>query len=212
MIGNSYTYYNDLGTKLLRLMELAGRQADIVTVADGGLRFDDHRQLGSLRTAPGPWNFVVLQGQSRMPIRYPQKMAMHAGALVSEVKKMGAEPVFFMTWPNFGRFKDGERVASVYRELAKAHDARLAPIGLAFEAARVSEPELYPNLYDPDGSHPGDTGSWLAAMVIFETVTELDGRTLKGSEPLEGLDQDTFRRLAVLAHGAVEDLREHQAR
>ena len=208
LIGNSYTYYHDLGTKLLWLLESAGRPADVVTVADGGLQLQDHRRLGSLRTAPGPWDFVVLQGQSRMPIRYPRKMSMHAGALVSDVRDMGAEPVFFMTWPRAGSPENREPIASVYRRLAKAHGARLAPVGVAFGLVRQANEQLHDTLYDPDGSHPAPLGTWLTALTLCETLLGIDARRFS---QIPDLDATTLRSLSEAAHQAVMETRGNAA-
>ena len=57
----------------------------------------------------------------------------------------------------------------------------MAPVGLAWSRVVRERPEL--DLFSPDGSHPNSLGSYLAACVIYSTVT---GRSAEGAPPKAG--------------------------
>ncbi|MCG8458003.1 MAG: hypothetical protein MI919_17135, partial [Holophagales bacterium] len=48
---------------------------------------------------------------------------------------------------------------------------RWAPVGRAFERIRDQDGELHGRLYESDGSHPSPLGSWLAALVLWKSLT-----------------------------------------
>ncbi|MCG8456371.1 MAG: hypothetical protein MI919_08815, partial [Holophagales bacterium] len=131
LLGNSYTYYHQLDRKLDHLLDAAGFDGEVARVAEGGFRLQDHLEQVSLEKHPGSFDAVVLQGQSRMPLRQPAALRRHAGELVGEIRARGAEPVFFQTWPRRHRPADGPVIAEVYRGLAESHDSRWAPVGRA---------------------------------------------------------------------------------
>lgn len=121
--------------------------------------------------------------------------------------KAGAETIFLMTWgrreglsqdaaflPDF--ITMSELLAGGYEKYAEytstpERPVRVAPAGLAWQAiwedavAAGKDPldpnGLFWNLYTGDGSHPSELGSYLAALVVFATVT--------GNDPTETLWQ-----------------------
>jgi hypothetical protein len=197
LLGNSYTFFNHLGDKLDFLLEQSGRPAEIVTVAQGGLKLGDHLQRGHLHKVSGPWSFVALQGQSQMPLRHPDGLAGPLAELVTGIEALDARPVLFMTWPRLARPEDGDGIARLYRRLADQHEALLAPVGEAFEQVRTADPGLHRRLSHRDGSHPSPYGTWLAALVFYGTLTGDDPRQL---EPPTFIDAEAFEALARTAH------------
>jgi hypothetical protein len=73
-----------------------------------------------------------------------------------------------MVWPSQARFKDFDRVVESYRLAADDVKAILFPVGQAWREAWKSNPNIA--LYSEDKFHPSITGSYLAALVIYEKL------------------------------------------
>ena len=61
-----------------------------------------------------------------------------------------------------------QRLATSYLEMAYRSGGWCAPVGLAWMRVRSEKPEY--ELYMPDGSHPSEAGTLLAANVIFSVI------------------------------------------
>lgn len=115
LLGNSYTFFNDLDVQVRTLLAEADpgvwESGETVRLADGGLRFVDHvqrvGQSGSAWAtafAPGStWDWVILQEQSQIP-GFPEGQADieasvgAAGDLDDIAESTGAQTVFLLTW------------------------------------------------------------------------------------------------------------------
>lgn len=167
-IGNSYTYCNELPTMLAQLAVAGGKDVDVHQVTAGGVTLEWHAQNeATLAALYEAWDFVVLQEHSIRPIQDTPKMAMAAAALQAVIASTGAQTALFMTWArqHFPEMQAG--LARVYTALAQEIGARVAPVGLAWEAALAADPSLA--LYEEDKSHPTPLGSYLAACVFYAT-------------------------------------------
>ena len=67
-----------------------------------------------------------------------------------------------------------EGLAKAYRETTDALGAKIAPVGLAFHEVSEARPDL--RLHGDDGSHPSPSGTYLAACVLYGTITGRDPR------------------------------------
>ena len=56
-----------------------------------------------------------------------------------------------------------------YAQAAESVTGMLMPVGEAWRGAWRRDPDV--PLYGPDGFHPTPTGSYLAALVIFQQIT-----------------------------------------
>jgi len=181
-LGNSYTYYHNLPRLVEEFAAAANRKIATGMIAPGGASLANHlanqRVLDTIRT--GRWNFVVLQEQSQLGAVYlvngaprvanPDAFFVATRALDAEIRKAGAKTVLYHTWPRRDA-PDSDRAMLdyAYHRIARDLNATVAPAGLAWQQARAELPGA--SLYDPDGSHPSRTGSYLAAAVIFATLT-----------------------------------------
>ena len=81
----------------------------------------------------------------------------------------------------------------------------LLPVGQAWVAAWAKDPQL--PLYGPDGYHPGELETYLAALVIYEGITGHDARLLPARAVVGGRDLNvpaaTVRMLHAVAHETV---------
>lgn len=225
-IGNSYTYYNNLDSMVNKIgMHMGKRQRikiDTKRVTPGGTSFKQHLgnkpELEAL--AEGGWDYVVLQEKSDEPGRSTahviKEVYPYAKKLVDLAHKGSpdAQIIFYMTWgrkygykhpsvtdyPPLDKYETMQaRLATSYLEMAYNNDAWCAPVGLAWQ--RVMKERPYVTLYNPDGSHPSPIGTYLAANVIFTTIT---GKPYQSSYTA-GLDPELAEYLQQVAQQTVLD-------
>lgn len=183
MLGNSFTYVNDVPAMLGKILGVS-----VQSHTRGGARLSEHlnpeTELGS-RTLPAlqneKWDYVVLQEQSFAPIGTKQAFLDSVRKLCRLIREAGAKPILYATW---GYREGSEKLASTgitfdemtrglhdsYHQAAEENDALVADVGLAFASMR----ELA-ELYDPDDYHPSQSGSILAAETIARVI-EADRR------------------------------------
>ena len=181
-IGNSYTFKNNLPELFAELVRSSGREIDVDMAAPGGWTLADHAASEETLMMIGSqdWDYVVLQEQSVMPsIPADREQAMYPAvrALDEMVRHVGAETVLLMTW---GRrdglaeegYPDYEAMQAElgvgYTEIGQEVGAIVAPVGLAWQNAIKLDANLA--LWDSDGSHPSEMGSYLAANVLYAAI------------------------------------------
>ena len=79
-------------------------------------------------------------------------------------------------------------------------NARLAPVGNAWQAALQSDPKLI--LHDKDHKHPNATGTYLAACVFYATIFGQSPEGLPGE--IGGLTSGEAQRLQAIAWKSVQ--------
>lgn len=185
LLGNSYIYFNtlpDLIEGIAAGLDGPVVRADAHTRGGQTLRghLDDGRVPALLAGSEegADWEWVVLQEQSTLGAPYDSETGalgsaatFHESAreLVAMVREEGAEPAFYMTWAKEAFPSQSDVLASAYADIAQELSAGLAPVGRAFATVRRLRPDL--GLYVSDGSHPNAAGSYLAACVIYASLT-----------------------------------------
>ena len=181
-IGNSYTAVNDLPSRF-KAIAATGRHAVYTEmIAPGGLRLADHAAslpvLEKIRS--GHWNCVVLQEQSQIPsVEQARQGQMFPAArvLVNEIRDAGARPVFYATWARQGGWPENgmpdyasmqAQITQAYRTIGEELHALVAPVDDAWTIVAAERPEI--PLWQNDGSHPTEQGTFLAANVLVATV------------------------------------------
>lgn len=210
-IGNSYTFANDLPGLLVKL-STAGRQRRIVTAmeAPGGCTLEQHVRDGRAgkAIASRPWDYVVLQEQSQIPVVAPERMLEWGPKLDEAVRERGARSLLFQTWARAGQPDMQPPLVAAYDRLARTcNGARgaeggvtVVPVGEAWRLALADDPP--PALHVADGSHPSPAGTYLAACTFYAVI---HGRSPVGlPAKLGGLDDATARVLQAAAWEAVE--------
>jgi hypothetical protein len=81
----------------------------------------------------------------------------------------GARVVFFPEWGLKNKPGDGPRQERVYREMAAASGASVAPVGRAWDLALSRRPDLA--LHADDGNHQSAAGAFLTACVLAGHLT-----------------------------------------
>jgi hypothetical protein len=214
LVGNSYTFSNELPDMLEDLAAAEGRMLTAELVAEGGWSLGDHAnstRTMSLIESEG-WDYVVLQEQSVIPslADYRQRyMYPAARALDEAITATGAETLLFMTWgrengmleegfPSFAAMQDQLTIA--YRELGEELEARVLPVGVAWQRAAGKDADL--DLWQPDGSHPTVAGSYLAACVMYASIYQ---ESPTGASYRAGLARSEGRILQEIAKTVVLD-------
>ncbi len=188
-IGNSYTYYNNLPGIVADFARTVAyeRPVTVEMVAQGGATLRDHWMSGEGLAAirRGTWDYVVLQEQSMLGVMLvdgapsvndPEFFHRYARLFAREVAAAGAKPVFYLTWARQATPALQDHLTSAYTAIARETGALLAPAGVAWQAVRSARPSL--GLYDPDGTHPSPTGSYLAAATLWATISGTPARGL----------------------------------
>ncbi len=185
MLGNSYTFYNNLPAKLATLTG-----AEVVHHTHGGARLSEHlnaktemgrKTLTALQDET--WDYVVLQEMSNGSITARKTFLSNMSRLCGKIHAVGAVPVLFATWayrrdnPKLSKMNISYDVmaagiSEVYHEAAEQGDALVADVGLAFyNIDRDGQnPGAHNALYAADGSHPSEAGTQLAANTIASVI------------------------------------------
>ena len=229
-LGNSYTYYNHLAGLVEGMARAAtGRPVETGFVTQGGATLErvyaSTDALEVLRSSR--WDMVVLQEHGGLGLN------QHNGDLVvndpagfftwarvwdAEIRAQGARTVFLNTWARRGRGEHQPHLDWAYATIARELGAGLIPVGTAFQ--RVSGIELF----QPDGTHPSEAGSYLAACAAVEILTArgcagapveifgvpMDnrlGRLREERGTIVRLPTETAAALQTAALAAVEELR-----
>jgi hypothetical protein len=181
-IGNSYTYVNNLPGWVRQLSIEAGETPSLETemVAIGGASLQRHWKMGEAlkQIQSQQWDYVVLQEQSTLPLTDPATMNRYARLFDRAIKRAKAQTLFYLTWTKQDRPETQERVANSYLKIAQKLNAKIAPVGPAWQQVQLKNPQL--NLYYRDGSHPSPIGSYIAACVFYSILSD---RTPIGLSP-----------------------------
>lgn len=214
-IGNSYTFYNDLPGMFAELARSGGHKVDVAMRAEPGWTLARHAEAGATleMIQQESWDYVVLQEQSVHPsVAQEREQHMYPAVrlLDSKISGSGAATILFMTW---GR-RDGlaeaghkdfdamqTQLHAGYMGIAIELGAMVAPVGLAWQNGIAQDPQL--ELWEGDGSHPSELGSYLAACVLYATIFR---QSPEGVAYMTGLPAATGQFLqTVAAETVLED-------
>ena len=203
-IGNSLTYFNDLGT-MMALVAQSVRDTAMrtATVAFPDYALEDHLADGAAAKAlrDSRWEYVVMQqGPSSLPANQ-QLLIDGAKRFEPLVRAAGAEPVLYMVWPQRGRMDDFPAVRVSYRNAAASVRGIFAPVGDAWVAGWEADPSL--PLYNADGLHPSPAGTYLAAIVILHQIRGIEPTTLPRRIPGHVASEELVSQLQHAAQRAI---------
>lgn len=182
-VGNSLTFHNDLPQTVAALARSGGVTLDVhaSTIPGGTLEaaWDAGRAPAMVRAAR--WWAVVLQEQSVRPLSRPAAMRLAVARFARLAQRRRARVVVYGTWPDRREPETSARLDASFRRAARESGAELALTGPAWMRASRSRGVF---LWAQDGVHPTPAGTYLAACVIY--------RTLTGQSPV-GLAHHTLR-------------------
>ncbi len=185
-VGNSYTYYNNLPRVAETLYEATNKGAfEVGMLVQAGQRLSDvagPRMPEFLRMLMGGrWDYVVLQEQSslgggfgngRPVLGNPGAFHEAVRALDKEIRRSGGRTVLLETWANERAPEQQGAISEAYASIADEIGALVVPAGQVWKAVRSAHPGI--RLHQADGSHPAETGTYLTACLLLETLFEID--------------------------------------
>jgi hypothetical protein len=198
-MGNSHTSFNDL-SKMVADMVRAGKPGRTVASveAPGWMfleeRVHDVQSMELLRSQN--WSFVILQAQKYSTSGQFEYSTEEAKELIRMSRVQHAVPVMFPEWP-LQNVAETQRIYDLHVSIAQAEPACVAPIGQAWDLA-LSRDRSIP-LYADDGNHSRPAGAFLAALVLYATITgqsPLDLPQLP-QYPVDAALQATLRGIAA---------------
>jgi len=198
-IGNSFTFVNKVPSLVESIAGSRGKSIVTAAVTKGGQGWAYHLKTPAtdLALESKPWDWVVLQDYSLNATHagniddFMKNGRMFYDRIASESPH--ANIILYETWaysprhpaihgtavtpPKFG--SPAEMIAEIHRNYSalqaalQALDPKrkvlLAPVGTAFDQFIHEYPGI--NLYRADFKHPDLEGSYLAALVIYSTIT-----------------------------------------
>lgn len=187
-IGNSFTYFNDMPYTFLNMAKTVDPDSRVESIAYGGYSLaqycDEDTEVGRLvisKIVSYEWDYVVLQEQSLLPCTDEKGFVSAVKRLCGIVSQIGAKVILYQTWAyaentdkllstGMSYREMSEKLVAAYGKAASESGATVAPVGEMF--ARVKDSDYITRLINAnDGYHPSSTGSYLAACVIFRTIT-----------------------------------------
>jgi hypothetical protein len=208
-IGNSLTYTNDLPGTVMALAESVGDTIRASMVALPNFALIDHA-LGMSNAVDviksQPWEFVILQQGPTTTAVNRDTLIIATKALDPFVKASGGRTGQLMIWPSSGSPALFPAVKASYQAAAASVPGGMfIPAGDAWRLALERDPGI--PLYGPDGYHPDQLGTYLAALVVYEKVTGHDCRLLPPRALVGGAAATTpetvVRFLQNIAHETV---------
>jgi hypothetical protein len=171
MFGNSHTAANALPA-MLSAMLVAGRPGKTVAVVNAPnyatLEERMHDQTSRAQLGSQKWSALVLQAQQYSTSGMFEYSTSEAVEWVRLARAAGTLPVMFPEWARRG-IDETERIYTLHAGIAKQQPACVAPVPQAWDLAAARYPSLA--LHDADGNHSNPAGAFLAALVLYATIT-----------------------------------------
>ncbi|GAA0593339.1 SGNH/GDSL hydrolase family protein [Kribbella sandramycini] len=196
-VGNSFTARNNLPGLLKGLAAARGVEMSSTLIQAGGASLRQHLNAGKAPAAiaDGGYDVVVLQEQSTLPIKSPERFRESAREFDAAIRAAGARTALYLTWARRNAPETQAALTAAYAGSAVELGATLIPVGPVWE--RFLQEHAEPVLHDKDNSHPALAGSYLAACVFLIALLAEDPVGL--DVPVKGLDANTA---ALLQHSA----------
>ena len=198
-VGNSYTYYNDMPTKLFApIARAAGYTVNVTAITEGGHHLwefaseldskgaEVHALLG--KSTGKKFDVVIIQEQSNTPISNPERFYTGVRDMYALIRAHNpdAEVVLYATWGyqagHENLTKYGKNTQEMEMKLRAAYTAIAEELGLrvAYAGAGMTYALEHSSvgLYNADRTHPSLAGSTIAAWTIFSTIFRVHPNTV----------------------------------
>ena len=218
-IGNSYLYYNDsLHNHVRRMLEedylkeIDTTNYKLVTISGSRSWHHNvdhplnHKKIGSKK----PFELVIIQGGSGETDTKSERKIFSDSVeeIVNKVHASGAEAALYMIHAYVTPHKNANPkmitdIKKMYIEAGNKNNALVIPVGIAFENAYSAMPNI--ELHKPfDGSHPSILGTYLAACVVFGSITQKSpsGLNYNYFNTINDSDREFLQKVA---HETIED-------
>ena len=186
MLGNSHTVGAGLPEHLATMLRASLPGRSVAVVVAPGILFLDERlnDPGTMALLRGEaWHAVVLQAQKYSSSGQYSYSTAEAEALVRTVRAGAAAPLMFPEWSRRG-IEETARIWALHTDIAAQAPACVAPVPQAWDLALRRDPALA--LHANDGNHANAAGAFLAALMLFTTLTGLSPGALPDLPKLPG--------------------------
>lgn len=171
MMGNSHTSTNNLPDMLASMLRAGrpGKTVAIVVAPQWGF-LDEHLRSASTRQLfnSKAWSAVVFQAQKYSTSGLYEYSTSEAVEWVRMTRARNMVPVMFPEWPRF-ETTEAQFIYDLHTGIAKQQAACVAPIPQSFDLALLRAPDIV--LHSADGNHAAAPGSFLAALILYATLT-----------------------------------------
>ena len=198
-MGNSHTSVNNLSGMVADMVRAGKPGKTVASVEAPGWMFLEERvhdtpSINLLRSQQ--WSFVILQAQKYSESGQFLYSTEEAKELVRMSRAQHAVPIMFPEWPRRG-INETQRIFDLHVSIAQAEPACVAPIPQAFDLALARDPTL--TLHASDGNHSAPAGAFLAALILYATITGLSPLDLPALPqlPVSTAVQATLRGVAA---------------
>lgn len=178
-VGNSLTYTNDLPAMVEKIAEAAGDSVKVGMVAGPNMAVIDHT-TGSTdardQIRQGGWSFVVLQQGPTPAGICRDTLIIAAMRLAPRIREGGGRPVLLLPWARRAFPQSLGFAGESATAAARAVGGVVVPAGIAWQKAKVADPDL--PLYGADGYHPAPAGTLLAALTVYDRLFGRDVRSI----------------------------------
>ncbi len=135
-------------------------------------------------------------------------MREKAKEMIEKIHEAGAEAALYMIHAYVEPHKDTnpkmiEDIKKMYIEAGNKNDVLVFPVGIAFENAYKKRPDIKLHKYY-DGSHPDILGTYLAACVIYSSITNKSPINIR-YDYFGKINSDDKLFLQNIAHKTIED-------
>jgi hypothetical protein len=213
-VGNSFTFFNGGVEKQVAALAAAESPAREIVVTPStvpGATLKRQYQLSEPESSSGALDdiraadhdVVVLQGD--IPENYEHDVALfleYARLFDEEIRAVGSETVFFMTWP-YERLDwiDLDGIVEAHRQIEAETGAKVAPVGVAMDMSLAERPDLA--MLGSDAEHESEAGTYLAAATIYATLFDASPEGL--DFVANGVTPDDAAYLQRIAWEAVQE-------
>ena len=217
LIGNSFFYYNNslhnhLGDLYDADPDLDTPRRRSITINGSSLSWHDvesylsNDEIGSFKIDSNTNAYelydeqdidvVIMMDCSLCPINDERRNSFYKYVKKHSetIRSKGIEPILFMSWPYKNKPEMQEQLEEEFFKASKLNKLRMVPAGQAFLHINQNFPNI--NLYTEDLRHPSKEGTYLAALMVFAT---LSNKSPIGNTYKMGLDPKVSRILQEVA-------------
>lgn len=209
-VGNSHTYYNNLSTMFVNIIDASGHKSSVRELSSGYYtlkQFADNEDKGGAlldkTLTEQSWDFVILQEHTTSSLS-EEDMFPSSRILDEKIKKSGGQTAFLMVWTPKKGMKNRKpeqiqsQIATNYIAIADELDSLVIPAGISFMRCV----QLYPDieLWDQDGQHPSPEGTYLAACTAYAVIFQ---ESPENCSYTGDLDRDLALKLQMVAADTV---------
>ena len=217
LIGNSFFYYNNslhnhLGDLYDADPDLDTPRRRSITINGSSLSWHDvesylsNEEIGSFKIDSDTNTYepyekldidvVIMMDCSLCPINDERKDSFYKYVKKHSetIRSKGIEPILFMSWPYKNKPEMQQQLEKEFFKASKLNNLRMVPAGPAFLFVNKNFSNI--NLYTEDLRHPSKEGTYLAALMVFTTLSK---KSPVGNSYSMGLDPKVARTLQEVA-------------